>query len=307
MIFCHSDLDGFCSAMIAYLGTGHNRIFPVTYGKSRKKVMESLVGACMKDGEEDIYLLDLSFTTEEIDWIRGYGAILIDHHSTSSELDLSIFKQAVVDVSGQKCASDLVYEYFIDSVGDNSVIKAWVDISHDRDLWINSRYEEGLELSLAISYLLSINKFSESVIKMVKVMPKMVRVIYDQQIKRLRRVLQNSIAIAEKTATIYERGGVRFVFVYCSGFVSDVCKVLREIYGDDVVYVLVYFLKDDVIISFRSTKGNIPVSDIAKELYGGGGHKYSAGGEVTAEQLRGGFTGLFEEICRFLDGDRYER
>lgn len=63
-------------------------------------------------------------------------------------------------------------------------------------------------------------------------------------------------------------------------YASEICSHLCKIYSRDSFAACYYFKKEGVVFSLRSLDEGIDVSKIAK-LFGGGGHKHSAGFEIS--------------------------
>lgn len=312
-VLTHSDPDGFVSAMIVVTAKkiSSTTIHTVSYGENRDELFKKWLMSqltplpshtIMKTANEDVYFTDLSLSVGELEWARNKKKlsrwIWIDHHNASANFNsIGIFDEVICDFSGEKCASDLVFEYLFKN-NSNAVLKGWVSAAHDRDLWLNEDYQQGLNLDLMIRNWLKTKAFVNQLFTCNQ-MPVRTAISLNQKfIRPGLESLEVSKNLADKTTEIFTKDEQKFVFAYVHGNVSDVGFHLYTKHGLDSVIVMLHAIDDTMVINFR-TGGNIDVSKLAK-AFNGGGHPKAAGGKLLQSHLKGGYIEIYRDILRVI-------
>jgi oligoribonuclease NrnB/cAMP/cGMP phosphodiesterase (DHH superfamily) len=312
-IICHSDLDGWVSAMVivSAKNPAPDSIWWTSYGDNRdeqfkKWLMPQLTAlpsnTVMRTSNEDVYFVDVSLNVGELEWARDVKKrsrwIFVDHHHGSADFDTKgIFDEVIHDFSGEKCASDLVYEYLYKNT-PNTVLKGWVDAAHDRDMWINEDYQQGFELELMLRHMLSTRTFVNYLFTYNQMPVKSALALNRKFIIEGLRSFERNKKLADNTTEVFTKDEQKFVFAYITGNASDIGYYLYNQHGRESVVVMIHNIDDRMVVNFR-TCGNIDVSKMAQK-FDGGGHPQAAGGKLTNEHLKGGYIAIYRDILKVI-------
>jgi oligoribonuclease NrnB/cAMP/cGMP phosphodiesterase (DHH superfamily) len=170
----HTDLDGYGCQLITKQYFNDAKFYNANYGLEVKLSLEMIIDDINKHLNDDIFLLisDLNLTVSEakdlnntIDKLNQNGAKiklqLLDHHATGEQSAKNHPSWYFLDSS--KCATKIVYEYFIEHYGKSSIDK-WLSLLVDSinaiDIWLDDQvddFEFGKVLLLLISKANEIN------------------------------------------------------------------------------------------------------------------------------------------------------
>lgn len=294
LIITHYDVDGFVCAL-CLLEAFHlptSRVRFLSYGARRA----TTIGTALQQLKADtLFLCDIGWNEKELDapWITDphLYRLLFDHHETTNRLDLSFFHETYVDASGDRCSADLVLAYLRRNAPTRvtSKLLRWVAIAHDRDLWLNKDRETGRR----ISWLLKERILERLEAALLTPSPEEFLRKLQGQWKRGETLFQDAVLCAQNTSVLYVDTPVPLKIAFVKRDTSDVADELQE--GGQLIVLLNVF-GQHVGISLRTDRSDINVAEIARQCFGGGGHRTAASGVVSKRHLQGGFDAIKEEI-----------
>lgn len=208
--------------------------------------------------------------------------VLLDHHESSMHLnqyDWAVVKTLDNNTNELTCATKLVYEYFIEYGGFSK--QKYIDefVEHIRlyDTWDWKKVphiKEPYYLTLLFE-LWGVNYFVLYFKNMLETknysLPN--DALFLAQLKEkeiLSYVQRKSVSVIEK-----ELQGYRCGIVFAELYRNDIADNLKSKY--DIVIII------GDTLSFRTEKDDIDLNKFASK-YGGGGHRKTAGGQITLEQ-----------------------
>ena|SRR3990167_1761545 len=311
MIFTHSDLDGFVSALLAMEISWQlaSSVHVFSYEPDRDTQWKLLLS---QFPIEPNYFVDISLTPGELEWARTKPGILgnpgrqnwiwYDHHESSWNFNtLGIFGSVSLVTDGSKCAADLIAETYTANLDKFGWLGEWVAAAHDRDLWLNEKRERGMKLTMIVS---EANKRASknsagfrdllTQVQDGKLSPDEVIHTHSEWWQAGWKQYENSCAIAKRTTLRRNVGDLALVLCWVDGQASDVADTLYQT-GDELVCMLQHFPKDTVI-SFRCRRDDVNCAELAK-AFGGGGHAHAAGGKLGLSHLAGGYTEIASHIA----------
>lgn len=166
MIITHGDLDGLVSALVAMEISGQkpNDVHFFSYEPDRDEKWNTLLvhhKSSFQMSDDNVWFVNISLRPGELEHARlphkASKWHWVDHHKSSLEFNPEgIFDKVYLDTSGEKCAADILMGMVWDRhecVELNPSIlflQEWVDIAHDRDLWINEHRERNLKLDMIL-------------------------------------------------------------------------------------------------------------------------------------------------------------
>lgn len=323
MILTHGDLDGFVSAIVASriynikLNTGSIYVF--SYESNRDELFKVLLDPQLQvtdslvSNVDPVVFTDLSLRLGELEWARNKPKrskwVWYDHHISSEDFDPEgIFDQVNLYTKDDKCAADMLYEEYkivFHNRPVDPILRSWVELAHDRDLWINDLRDQSVPIDKLVKYKLY-NK-SDYIKLMVRAMDETPLQIISSEMKIIERAMGSyyrSVDTAKATVQIYDKGRVPIKVAYITGDASDVAEELYE--GIDwSIIAMIQVRTDGVSISLRTRRkkaGNqiVDLADIAKQFFSGGGHQQAAGGKLNASHLSGGFNAIARDISSYF-------
>ncbi|MDA1192840.1 MAG: hypothetical protein O3A46_14295 [Candidatus Poribacteria bacterium] len=294
LVVTHYDLDGFVSALclVDAFDLPKNRVRFLSYGVDREKIIQQ---ALEETQAETLYICDIGLSEEDADssWMRDplLHRVLFDHHESTNSLDTSGFQEVYVDTSGNYCAADLVYSY-LERVVQSRItprLEKWVALAHDRDLWLNQQRNSGRR----VTWLLKEKIFDRLDLALETASPEEFIRASGGRWKRGEALFLDAVECAKNTMYLFDDAPVPIKIAYVKRDTSDVADELQD--GGQLVALLNIF-GTDVGISFRTDRDELDVSDIAKRVFNGGGHRKAASGFLATEHLVGGFRAIRDAI-----------
>ena len=264
--FHRSDLDGVCSAAIVKYKHPECECIGVDYGDDFERVLSTI------EMEEVIFVVDFSFDMEIMTSLSTeYNLHWIDHHKTA------IKKCEGLDIKGLrkigKAGCELTWEYLFPEKEMSKIIK----LLGRYDIWDDSNKEYWNNEILPFQYGMRLKNYNVNNIvwglifntdtwRMSEIIDQgKVCLQYQKQLNE--KACQNSFEIEFK--------GYKAICVNSQGFNSQVFDSVYDESKHDMMLCFAYTGKNWKV-SLYSTKEDIDVSEIAKEM-GGGGHKGAAG------------------------------
>jgi uncharacterized protein len=286
MIFSHeSDLDGLYSATIGLLRYPQAKTIFLGYGvENFQKLGNFIYSATQYSPERGLIIIaDLGLNDDLIETCRqmfsdavrnGWKIMWIDHHPWSQEAINAIkpFVEIVLDVSGSKCAADLMYETLLPG---NTLAGKLADMAHTMDFFTKDQYLT--PISELIRYYQTFPDFYDKLSELARKSAKGLLWDVEMQSDYNNYVRLRDEAKAEVLATMQVRATGRFkiAFVQSSPYIQSSLFSEEVFAKTNTDLVMFYSAKGKV--SIRRNTESISCSDIAANLPEGGGHAYAAG------------------------------
>ncbi len=293
-----SDVDGVFSASIVLMRYPQAKILFTSYGKVNfdkisqliyKEIIEKaspgLLVVCDLGLNKEILLL----MSELFEFARSnkWSIIWIDHHPWPLEA-LELFdkepegdRRLILDTSGNKCASELAYEFFLEN---NMRAKHLAMLAHTSDFLIKDQFMPPLP-ELIIYYKTLPNFYTRLIYLSLKISNGM---LWDTEMQEEYRIFSRlrDISKAEawsKLKQVNLDDDIKMFLIPTSPYIQSSLfseEVFQKTDGD-----IIFFLTSDGKVSIRRNNPKLRCNDIAAELLEGGGHKYAAGGKIRSDPL----------------------
>jgi len=285
-IFSHQDLDGLACALCTHATLEDVHITFMSSAPNRDARMKKQLRAT--PGVHKVYFLDLGIRQNELSY-RGefpnQSWILIDHHNYAGVIDLGQFDEVVIQSSRDICCADLCKNYF---QVDSAHILEWVELAHDRDLWINKKRN----ITRKISHVIQMKPYL-ALVKAMELTPEE----FLNSTKRLwqkgETAFRRSLHLAERTKQLIETDIGPILICFISGYPSDVAGKLQT---GGLIIAMAHLAPSGLMLSLRTDRSDINVEQIARKL-GGGGHTYSAACYVPTECFQRLFVDIVTNIA----------
>ena len=286
MIFSHeSDLDGLYSATIGLLRYPQAKAIFLGYGvENFQKLGNFIYSATQYSPERGLIIIaDLGLNDDLIETCRqmfsdavrnGWKIMWIDHHPWSQQAINAIkpFVEIVLDVSGSKCAADLMYETLLPG---NTLAGKLAGMAHTMDFFTKDQYLT--PISELIRYYQTFPDFYDRLSELARKSAKGLLWDVEMQSDYNNYVRLRDEAKAEVLATMQVRATGRFkiAFVQSSPYLQSSLFSEEVFAKTNTDLVMFYSAKGKV--SIRRNNESISCRDIAANLPEGGGHAYAAG------------------------------
>lgn len=287
IIFSHeSDLDGLYSAAIGLMRYPQAMTVFLGYGAENFNKLGNFIYSATRYSSSEsgqIVIADLGLNDELIETCRktfsdavskGWKIMWVDHHPWSQQAIEAIkpFVEIVLDVSGRKCAADLMYETLLPG---NTLAAKLASMAHTMDFFTRDQY---------------LTPISE-LIRYYQTFPDFYYRLSDLALKSARGILwdvemQNDYnnyvhlrdeAKAQVFASMQIREAGRFKVAYAqSSPYLQSSLFSEEVFAKtNTDVMMLYSTKGKV--SIRRNNDAISCRSIAANLSDGGGHDYAAG------------------------------
>ncbi len=203
----------------------------------------------------------------------------IDHHPWPKQV-VDIFTghaELVLDDSGNKCAADLMHDYFLK---DNKIAAKLANMAHSMDFFTKTEYL--IPVAELIRYYSNFEDFYERLDKLARKAAMGILWDIEMQIQYGNYVKlrdhEKELSISSMKAKNVD--GVKVMFVRSSPYIQNslFADELFSSSGADVV--MLYNSKGDV--SIRRNNSSIACNEIANNLSLGGGHQFAAGASFSS-------------------------
>lgn len=299
MIITHGDIDGLVSALVAMEISDQkpNDIHFFSYESDRDEKWKELY-----DCDKETWFVDISLRQGELEWVRNANKakwIWADHHKSSLEFDPNgIFDEVYLETEGDECAADILWTQLLIRCIEQSKptrmnLKEWVEVAHDRDLWINENSERNIKLDM----ILKAHLRRGSTINLLKrcQIYNLGTIISDHTSdwQTGMKAFENSVSTANVTRVCSRDIDPEVITCWITGQGSDVADTLY-VTGNEIIVMLQLF-PENVGISFRTKRNDVDLSQVAK-AFGGGGHPQAAGGKLEHQHLMEGYSSIVADI-----------
>lgn len=286
IIFSHeSDLDGLYSAAIGLLRYPQAMTIFLGYGlQNFQKLGNFIYSATHYSSERGLIIIaDLGLNDDLIetciqtlsDAVRdGWKIMWIDHHPWSQQAIDAVkpFVEIVLDVSGNKCAADLMHETCLP---DNALAGKLAAMAHTMDFFTKDQYLT--PISEMIRYYQTFPNFYERLSELARKSARGILWDIEMHDDYNDYVHLRDEAKAQVFATIQVRpvGRFRVAYVQSSPYLQSSLFSEEVFAKTNADLAMFYSVKGKV--SIRRNNDSISCRDVAANLPEGGGHAYAAG------------------------------
>lgn len=288
IIFSHeSDLDGLYSSAIGLMRYPQAMTVFLGYGAENFNKLSNFVYSATRypssSESGQIIIADLGLNDELIETCRktfsdavlkGWKIMWVDHHPWSQQAIDAVmpFVQIVLDISGRKCAADLMYETLLPG---NTLAARLASMAHTMDFFTKDQYLT--PISELIRYY---QTFPDFYYRLSDLAVKSARgILWDVEMQNdyNNYVRLRDEAKAQVFASIQIRQAGRFKVVYAqSSPYLQSSLFSEEVFArTNADVMMLYSTKGKV--SIRRNNEAISCRSIAANLSDGGGHDYAAG------------------------------
>ncbi|MGI0037500.1 MAG: DHH family phosphoesterase [Nitrososphaera sp.] len=286
LIFSHeSDLDGLYSAAIGLIRYPQAMTIFLGYGADNLNKMGNFIYSATHHSNEEglIIIADLGLNDELIEpcvhilasaAADAWKIMWVDHHPWSEQAvsAASQFAEVVLDTSGKKCASELMYERLVPG---NELGKQLASMAHVMDFFTKDQYLT--PITELIRYYQTFPDFYDRMLELAHKSAKGILWDVDMQAEYVSYVKLRDEAKEQVLSTIQVRpaGQHTVAYVQSSPYLNG-SLFSEEVFaktGAD----LVMFYSSKGKVSIRRNSDLISCRDVASRLPEGGGHAYAAG------------------------------
>ena len=291
ILFSHeSDVDGIFSVSIGLIRFPQAELFFLDYTKeSFMKIIDHILLSNHTPEKKLFIISDLGFNDNLLNLFKNSltnsnlsrtDIIWIDHHpwskNTINEIDMLV--NLVLDDSGNKCASELMYEHFL--FGNDYAFEL-AKFAHTSDFFLKDQYITPLPelIRYYLTFTDSHKRLSNLALKISK------GVLWDidmgkdfRKYEILRNDDKKKVLKELKTKNIE---GLNVVFVRSTPYLQT-SIFSEEIFNLTNADLAVFYGKNGKI-SIRRNTDKIECNAIALKLKDGGGHKFAAGGTINTD------------------------
>lgn len=286
LIFSHeSDLDGLYSAAITLIRYPQAMAVFLGYGAENFNKMGNFIYSATHYSAERglIIIADIGLNDDLIEICRetftdavrnGWKVIWIDHHPWSQRAIDAVgqLAEVVLDTSGKKCASDLIFEKLLPG---NALAEKLANMAHTMDFFTKDQYLT--PISELIRYYQTFPDFYERLLELARKSAE--GILWDvgmqtdySEYSKLRDEAKVKVFA---TMQVRQTGSIKVAYVQSSPYLQN-SLFSEEVFarsGAD----LVMFYSTKGKVSIRRNNDAISCRDVALNLPEGGGHAYAAG------------------------------
>ncbi len=293
-----SDVDGVFSSSIVLMRYPQAKILFTSYGRENFERISELIyrEIIEKAGHGLLVFCDLGLNkeilplmSEVFEFVRSnnWSIIWLDHHPWTDQAlelfgkDIVEDRKLILDTSGDKCASELVYEFFLKG---NIIAKDLAMIAHTSDFLIKDQFLP--PLSELIVYYKTFPNFYPRLTNLSLKISK--GTLWDTEMQDEYRIF-SSLRDESKTESwkklreLNLENGIRMMVIPAGPYIQT--SLFSEEIFQKTNADIIFFLTKDGKVSIRRSNPILKCNDIAAELLEGGGHKYAAGGRVRSDPL----------------------
>ena len=291
MLFSHeSDVDGIFSTSIGLIRYPQARTFFLDYSKGSFMKIINQIFFSNESPEKNIFIIsDLGFNDSLLNIFKSTlinsnktknEIVWVDHHPWSKNTidEIHPFVELVLDESGKKCASELMYERFL---LDNNYARNLANLAHTTDFFLKDQYLT--PLPEIIRYYLTFNDSYERLSKLAHKISK--GILWDidmsEDYKKYESLRDNDKNKVLKELKIKKIDDLNVVFVRSTPYIQT-SLFSEEVFNLTNADLAIFYGKNGKI-SIRRNNDKIDCNAIALKLIDGGGHKFAAGGTIHSD------------------------
>jgi len=285
-LFSHeSDLDGLYSAVIGLIRYPQANTVFLGYGQdSFSKIGNFLYSATHYSKERGLVIIsDLGLNDDTIDICKkifsdavrnDWKIIWVDHHPWSQQAIDSVkpFVEVLLDTSGSKCASDLMYEKLLPG---HELARKLASMAHTMDFFTKDQYMT--PISELIRYYQTFPDFYDRLSTLARKSSRAVLWDIEMQSDYIDYVRLRDEAKVQVFSTIQvkQAGNFKVAYVQSSPYLQNSLFSEEVFAKTNADLAMLYSSKGKV--SIRRNNNSISCRDVAENLSDGGGHVYAAG------------------------------
>lgn len=295
-----SDLDGLFSAAIGLIRFPQARTLFLGYGRESLETLQHFVhkfsiSSFTEKEERLIIICDLALNDdpslihqckEAFAEAKGSGSSILwlDHHpwSDSAKVSIEPFVEIILDETGNRCASELVYEKFLSG---NKLAYRLGNMAHSMDFFSNDQYLPPIP-ELIVHYRNSPYRY----VKLSSLAEKVSRgILWDVDMQNeyalYCRLLTKAKDEAYQTMELKQIGGrVMTAFIQTSPYIQS-SLFAHEVFEKTKSDLVMLYGKDNKV-SIRRNNNMISCRRIALRLSEGGGHDFAAGARFRSDPTK---------------------
>lgn len=297
-LFTHTDLDGIGCEILARLAFKDIDVIRCNYNNINEKVENEI------DNEEykKIFITDISVNKEIADKLNVISdkVILLDHHVTA--LFLNEYSYALVQVDddkiGKMSGTYLFYEYLNKNIkefdSNNKLVKYLVELIRRYDTWEWKEIYNDINAKKLndLMYMMGQDDFIEYVLEKALKEELLFDLKAITMLDMKQKEIDNYIKLKNKSLKEIELLGYKVGIVFADNYISELGNTLSELHTD-LDFIAIINISSGVI-SYRTNKDNINLSDIAK-FFGGGGHPKASGSTIDINKIQNFICDLFNK------------
>ena len=291
ILFSHeSDVDGIFSISIGLIRYPQARTFFLDYSKESFMKIINQIFFSNESPEKNMFIVsDLGFNDSLLNIFKSAlinsdktknEIVWVDHHPWSKNTidEIHPFVELILDESGKKCASELMYERFL---LDNSYARHLANLAHTTDFFLKDQYLT--PLPEIIRYYLTFNDSFERLSKLARKISK--GILWDidmsEDYKKYESLRDNDKNKVLKELKIKKIDDLNVVFVRSTPYLQ-ISLFSEEVFNQTNADLAIFYGKNGKI-SIRRNNDKIDCNAIALKLIDGGGHKFAAGGTMHSD------------------------
>ncbi len=286
LIFSHeSDLDGLYSAAIGLIRYPQAMTVFLGYGAENfGKIGNFIYSATHFSSERGLIIVaDLGLNDDLVDACKsifseasenGWKLMWVDHHPWSQHAIESVSQLAelVLDSSGKKCASDLMFEKLVPG---NLLAEKLAGMAHTSDFLTKDQYLT--PISELIRYYQTFPDFYDRMQELARKSAK--GILWDVEMQseynNYSRLRDEAKAQVFATTVVRKVGNFSVAYVQSSPYIQN--SLFSEEVFEKTSADLVMFYSSKGKVSIRRNNDAISCREVALNLPEGGGHDYAAG------------------------------
>ena len=290
-LFSHeSDVDGIFSSSIGLIRYPQARTFFLDYTKESFMKIINQIFFSKQSQEKNLFIVsDLGFNDNLLNIFKSTFQnsknsnnefIWVDHHPWSKNTleEVTPFVELILDNSGSKCASELMYERLLSG---NAYANHLANLAHAIDFFTKNQYLS--PLPEIIRYYLNFNDSYERLSKLAHKVANGILWDIDMsedyiKYETLRDIDKKRVLNDLKIKKIND---LNIVFVKSSPYIQT-SLFSEEVFSLTNADVAIFYGKNGKI-SIRRNNDKIDCNAIALNLIDGGGHKFAAGGTIRSD------------------------
>lgn len=294
-LFTHTDLDGIACAIVGILAFGKENIDIeyCDYANINEKVC-TFLDSGTQDEYNMVYITDISVDPAMaviVNVALDGKVMLLDHHKTAEWLnqykwahvnETTVISYFSPDSSVEKTCG--AYEFFVNLYLDNHIdlfacVHRFVDTVRKYDTWLwKTQYNDSEPKQWNdLLYLLGRDRFIQQVVAQLQT-DIFCLVPSDQLLLQLNQEnIDRYIESKDKEIVIRNIRGYRAGVVFAEQYTSELGNRLAEAHKElDFIAII----NPSKAVSYRTTKADMDLSNLAK-IFGGGGHPSTSGSPIT--------------------------
>jgi oligoribonuclease NrnB/cAMP/cGMP phosphodiesterase (DHH superfamily) len=286
LIFSHeSDLDGLYSAAIGLIRYPQAMTVFLGYGAENfGKIGNFIYSATHFSSERGLIIVaDLGLNDDLVDACKsvffeasknGWKIMWVDHHPWSQNAidSVSQLAELVLDSSGKKCASDLMFEKLVPG---NLLAEKLAGMAHTSDFFTKDQYLT--PISELIRYYQTFPDFYDRMQELARKSAK--GILWDVEMQsdynNYSRLRDEAKVQVFATTVVRKLGNFSVAYVQSSPYIQN--SLFSEEVFEKTGADLVMFYSSKGKVSIRRNNDAISCREVALNLPEGGGHDYAAG------------------------------